>query len=461
MGGDHWKTVSSLQYSGAGHGYAIEQSERPEGPYIPVHIKKSALLNYKDKQALITRNSIFYNQGGTTSFVLNEDAVAMKFRNGTMFPIENGGMMEDELNMTPEFVLFHALASDKLQYIKDTVFQEVPHAIIGFPYRNLYPVRLLINKESQFISGVEVTRPYTGDMLDIWGDIKKLTLYSFWNLLNKELHYPLQSDVYINNWYYTSFLIDKWEVNVPVGRDSLNIPDSVKAKAINNAASQREGYLATLNAHLREVAPGIWILPGPCHATVVEQPDGIILIEPNMSAEYGEILMEKAKALFPNKPIKATVSTSDAWLHFGGLRSLAAIPNITIYHPKRNTAILTKLLKSPHQLKPDALARVKKPSYTMKGVEDSLVVGTGPNRFIFYTFRSESGERMMMTYFPEHQLVYASDLFQAKGRNGTYFQPHYTWEVYTAIKQRNLQVKRLYGMHTGVTDFIKIENDFK
>lgn len=461
MGGHHWKELSSLKYSGSGNGYAIEQSERPEGPYIPVQLRKAAVIDYKNKQAQITKSSGFYTQGGTVSYVLNEDATAMKFRNGMYFPVAKGNMIEDDITLSPELVLFEALASKQLQYKKDTLFQEVPHAIIAFLYKEQYPIRLFINQETDFLSGVEVTKPYTGDMLEIWGDLRKLTLYSFWNLLNKDLHYPLQSDVFINNWHYASFLINNWEINVATNRDSLLIPDSIKTKITTLVSSQNESYVQSLNTRSKEVAPGIWILPGPCNATVIEQPDGIILIEPNLSSEYGAILLKKAQALFPNKPIKAVVSTSDAWLHFGGLRTFAAIPKINIYHPKRNGKILSALLKAPYRTVTDNLSGIKQPNYNMIAVEDSLAVGNGANRLIFYTFKTESGERMMMTYFPEHGLVYASDLFQPKGRDGKYFQPHYTWEVIQAFKKRKLNVKKLYGMHTTVTDFSSIENDFK
>jgi hypothetical protein len=55
-----------------------------------------------------------------------------------------------------------------------------------------------------------------------------MVYYSFWDLLAKDVHYPLQTDTYINGYYKETFLINQWELNPPVSSDTLTIPADVK-----------------------------------------------------------------------------------------------------------------------------------------------------------------------------------------------------------------------------------------
>lgn len=460
MGGNAWNDIKSFAYSGSGYQHAVEQSERPHGPYLPMILNRNVLKNLEKRQAQYLENASYYNTGNRTNYVIDGTYSALKMRNGSLFPWIKDNIVHDELTVAPEFILQDALHANDLHYQKDTVLQQVPNVILGFTLGK-YPVRLFLSKETDFLTGVEITKPYGSGYLDIWGDSKKTTLYSFWNMLDKNIHYPLQSDTYVNGWYYSSFIISNWKLNAPVGGDSLSIPDSIRTIISALDKTTLSDYEKAMNEQSKELAPGVWYLPGPCNTTVVEQPDGLVVIEAGLNSGYGDLLLAKVAKMFPGKKIKAIASTSDAWLHIGGIRPFAALPGITIYHPERNTSILNRLLSATYTSKPDALAKSGNKNYRMKAVEDSMTVGTGTNKIVFYTFKTETGERMMMAYFPNHSLLYASDLFQPKQSDGKYWQPHYTWEVYTAIQKRNIQVKNFYAMHAGVQSFAELEKDFK
>jgi len=55
-----------------------------------------------------------------------------------------------------------------------------------------------------------------------------------------------------------------------------------------------------------------------------------------------------------------------------------------------------------------------------------------------YPIRTETGERMVMVYFPQHRLLYASDLIQPS-RSGR-FRAQYAYEVAQAVKREGLAV---------------------
>lgn len=161
-----------------------------------------------------------------------------------------------------------------------------------------------------------------------------------------------------------------------------------------------------------EIAPGVLHIPGPWNVTLVCQSDGVVVIEAPISSGYSDKVLADAKKRFPGLPIKAVVSTSDAWPHIGGVREYVA-RDIPVYALDLNRPILERLVSSPRRFHPDALERQrKKPRFRI--LSNKTIIGSGPNRIELYPMRTESGERMMMVFFPEHKLLYGSDLVQQR-----------------------------------------------
>ena len=63
---------------------------------------------------------------------------------------------------------------------------------------------------------------------------------------------------------------------------------------------------------------------------------------------------------------------------------------------------------------------------------------------------------MMMVYFPEHKLLYGSDLVQQR-RDGSFFMPEYLAELIEAVSREKLTVNGVFAMHTGLTPWKDIE----
>lgn len=459
MGGEAWVSVKTLKLEGYGNSQVIDQSERPEGPFIPQQIKSTFIRDLVHNRGILTQSTLAFKYDFPETYVLDGSYIAMK-NEGKLLPVIQDQTIQDEMFLAPEKVLSNALEANDLAYIKDTVVQQAQHALLSFHWGK-YPVRFFLNRETLFLTAVSVTKPYKDNYLSIWGDSQKTTFYSCWDFIGKGLHYPLQQDCYINGWYKSSYMISNCQVNPIVNTDSVSIPDSIKGQEDRFAKGSSPAMQSRMDKQAKEIAPGIWLLLGPCNSTVIEQPDGIVVIEGSLSSAYGDLLIAKAHQLFPGKKIKALVSTSDAWLHIGGVRSFAALPGITIYHPYRNQFILQKLLRANYYTSPDAFASRPLHNYTLTGVRDSMVVGRGDNTLVLYSYRTETGDRQMMVYFPHHQLLYASDLYQPKGPDGQYFAPHCAWEVYHSIGSRKLTVKQFYGMHSvSLIEYSDLENDF-
>jgi hypothetical protein len=457
--GKGWDTVKNLQLEGYGNEMTVDQSERFEGPYIPAQNTCSMVIDIPGKKMLVQQKSTQSIFSASSSFLVNETSMAAKSGQLIRLTLPNDALM-DHLLLSPEFLFKNALqARSTLRYVKDTVLQKTTNYVLGFQW-NHCPIRMYINAETAMLTAAEVTKPYHSGYAAIWGDARKIVFYSYWVLLDKNIHFPAQRDVYLNDYYLQSFLITKWKVNVPLMADSLQVPDSIQQQSREFYEKTENAYHKRMDTSARQIAEGIWLLPGPCNTTVVKQDDGLVVIESSFSSSYGEALLGKIRELFPKEKIKAFIATSDAWLHLGGIRTFATL-DVPIYFPYRNEPLIRKILNAPYSTQPDLLARQGKGQYTLTGVKDLLTIGSGKNVLQLCPFNTETGDRMMMVYFPDHKIVYASDLYQPRKRDGTFWFPHYSWEVYSAIKNYHLSPDKLYAMHQAeLVDFSTLKQEF-
>jgi hypothetical protein len=99
---------------------------------------------------------------------------------------------------------------------------------------------------------------------------------------------------------------------------------------------------------------------------------------------------------------------------------------------------------------------------TLRGIKDVTSIGNGDNRIRLFPYKTETGDRMMMVYFPKQKILYCSDLFQPKRSDGKYWQPHYTWEVYHSVKEYHIDANRFYAMHMAtLRDISDLEQAFQ
>lgn len=454
------KRLTSISYRVDGYRNLVEQSERPEGPAIPGIVSKDVVIDFAGKRMSQKQSSSAFLSGVNSYTIVDNHFLSVRW--GNLFvPVSQNGLTQDMLETETIFVLFEALNSNALSCEKDTMLQSQHQNTVKFLW-NGYPVRIFLSAVTHFITAVEVQKPYDDLFLNVWGDSHKITFFSFWYRLPNKVSYPMQYDTYINDWHYTTFLVDFMNVSInkPVG-DSLVIPDSVLAK-IKQLPDQplTDKIKQQLINGKTEIAKDVWIIPGPCNSTILKQDQSVVIIEASSSSDYSAFIVDVAKGMYPGLPIKTVVSTSDAWLHMGGLREYAAIGS-KIYCLDLNKWIIDKLLKSPYISRPDKWEKKADKNVLMQTVSKKTVIGSGTNRFELYPFKTETGERMMMAYFPEHKIIYASDLFQPKSRGGKYWNSHYTLEVVRAIQREKLEVKELYAMHSGILNYDEIKTEFE
>jgi hypothetical protein len=448
MGGEQKiRGLKTIHFTALGHRNYLEQSERPEGPYI---IEYAQIDEWRDlehgswKQESKTRNVLEEND---QTVVVSDGAAVQKF--GTREVPASGEELqnaEDVLTLSPERVLLNALESPNLKRLPDLTLQDVPHYLVEFT-RNGVPVRVYLNSETHLPTAVEWVNAYPyGVFWSIWGDVTTRAYYSLW-WLQEGIHYPLQMDVFRNGLPDRTATITKLELNHNAPPDTFAISQASRdAFATRAKITNDDRPLGSRPA--QEPAPGIVIIPGPWNTTIVRQQDGIVVLEAPISSGYSVKLIAEAERRFPGAPIKAVITTSDAWPHIGGVREYVA-RGIPVYAVPRTRPLLERFLNAPRTRFPDALAKSPRKA-ELRLVSEKLVIGAGPNRMEIYPIRGETSERQMMVYFPEHKLLYGSDVFQ-KLPDGKYFYDQTISEVAAAVKREHLAVETFFMMHMGLT----------
>lgn len=445
MGGEAaLRGLQRLRFEARGHKNLLEQSERPEGPWIPSYEVYAELVDF-DRGAL--RTTTENKRWGFTSTTIVADSTAARLSGDRSGPGSRGDVQkaEERVALGPERVLLTALAATDLRGEPDVVLQDVPHHVVAFTWRDA-PVRLFLNAHTHLPTAVEYTRANPYDLfLNIWGDVTWRTYYSYWTIEAGGLRYPNQWDVMLNGQPYAVLSISELTVHAPAPADSFAISDEIRAAfAARGTGTFEELTVGRPDRPAAELAPGIVQLPGWWDVALVRQPDGLVVVEAPISSGYSAAVLAEAVQRFPGVPVKAVLTTSDAWPHLAGVREYVA-RGVPVYALDLNRSILTRLLEAPRTAYPDALERRRR-APEMHVVSGKTVVGEGDNRIELYPVRGEAGERMMVAYLPAHRLLYASDLVQ-KQRDGSFWQPEYLSEVAAVVEREGLAVERVFAMH--------------
>lgn len=448
-GADLVNSIKSVRWVAQGHEYSIEQSDRPEGPYLVNYFSAASTKNISKGKCLYILNpkgAPIASQPYSTQIIVDGNRAAMRMR-GMHFPIYQEN--DEQLALAPEVVVPLALKGNPL-FMKDTVFQKVEHSIIAFKWRN-YPVRLLINKSTNLITALEIERPITGNLAHIWGDVKRMFVYSLWTLEENGLHYPRQTDVFVNGYYpLRTVRIDSIYFNVPTpGVDTLTIGETAIAQMKKMDAMGQNPFEYPILKAAKEIRNGIYFIEGSWNSTFVKTDAGIVVLETPITSVYSKAVLSEVKKTLPRDKVIAAISTSDAWPHFGGVREYVA-NKIPVYILDINESIVRSVLNAKFTTRPDSLQKVKaKVKADLRKISTRTKIGEGSNRMEVIPLRSESGERMMMIYFPEYKLLYTSDLIQRNKRTREFFMAQYLSEVADAVKRENLVVDNIFGMHIG------------
>jgi hypothetical protein len=452
-GRERLQAIRAVQLETTGYRNMLEQSERPTGPYIPEFQTSSEIRDHEHGDFRETSSFAIHDNGegaeqGSSTIVV-ADGVAMR-RTGTNDAPADALQLRlaaERLALSPERLLLTALKARNLERSPDATMQGLRQQVVSFTLDGA-PVHIYLNSYTHLPTAYD----YSGVLArtGFWayrGDATQRTFLSFWKLTAEGVRYPLQADVQTNDLPDRNYVVSQLTLNPHLSNAEFDIPPEVKARFNPiSTASLELLRLGMPSAPPQKLARGIVLIPGAWNVTLVRQNDGIVVLDAPISSGYSAKVIEEARRRFPGVPIKAVVSTSDAWPHIAGLREYVAL-RIPIFILALNKAAVESIILAPHRSDPDRLQVAPKPE-KLRLVSSKLILGTGENRLEIYPVRGESSERQMMVYLPGHHLLYGSDIFQQR-QDGKFIFAEQVLELSTAVRREHLLVERVFLMHVG------------
>jgi hypothetical protein len=438
------------------HGYRnlVEQSERPEGPFIPEFRDIAEIHDFAGNRYRSIIEQTIYPEFKAASGIVADSSSAMRIF-GTRTMAGNANMLataRQSLALSPERLLVTALDASDAHMQPQEILQSVPQDIVTFTLDDA-PVRIFLNHYTHLPTAVD----YSGAMArdGFWrtiGDVTMRTYYSYWWLGDDGLRLPMQWDIFRNGLPDSSIMIATLSLNAPIAEADMQISADIRTQFAKAAASG-VGQNATLQPAV-EVAPGVTLIPGSWNVLFVRQTDGLVILEAPISSAYSEQIITEAKRLYPDAPIKAVITTSDSWPHLAGVRAYVA-RQIPVYGLDINIPALTRLVKARFSSAPDALERSPRKAI-FQPVSGKISIGSGANQIDLYQIRGETSERQMMAYFPNLHLLYGSDPFQ-QGQNGSFRTMQAVSELVDAVARERLDPERFVMMHVGITPWTELK----
>jgi hypothetical protein len=357
-------------------------------------------------------------------------------------PIE-ASLSDLRVGLFPSSALLYAQKAKAIKFEGETSLIGLAHRVVSFDWRGL-PVKLYLRKVDSAPSAVQATLPLPFPWSP-WGDVTVTTKWAAWQVFTGGVKLPTQFTTEINGYTIAE---ETWTTTAVKYEKGELPPPSPRPQAPDMFAGAVARYRPV------EVKPGITIFQGPFNTTVVELSDQTVVIEPVLSSTFAGAFIDSLKG---KKPVKTVIPTDDAWPHFGGIRTFAArgAELVVLNH---NRPIVNRILQAHFTTAPDELAKNPR-SPKIREVDKKLSLGQGPNRMEIYPIGGQGSERMMMIYFPEHELLYASDLLQKQGAG--FFYPAYPKELVDAVNREKLRVQTVIGEHllpipySTVTNFVK------
>lgn len=435
-----------IRIEAVGHGYALEQSERPEGPWLVAYRQREETRDASRRRLvrqIQTRSWSFPAWSPATSLVVEDGVAARRAGDRWMpgLPMDVSGA-DDAFDLAPERLLLTARDARDLRTAANSTLHGVANHAVAFTWRGK-ALTLHLNAHTHLPTMLEIAGD--DDRFGVWGDVVERRWYSFWALEPGGVWYPRQTTVEWNGQPFSDETVLSF---TPRATDAAfpAIPDDIRAAFSKGPAGPAGLASLRLDASkAMDVAEHVVMLPGNWNVVLVRQPDGIAVIEAPISSAYSAEVIAYAEARFPGQHVKALVTTSDAWPHIGGVREYLA-RGVPVYRLDLNAGILERLASARRVTTPDALARQPRTPrwHTVSG---RTAIGSGPSRIELLPVRGELGERMLHAWLPGAKLLYASDMIQ-RTRSGEFFWVGLLAEVESVVRREGLtDIERAMAMH--------------
>ena len=239
-----------------------------------------------------------------------------------------------------------------------------------------------------------------------------------------------------------------WELRVETNAD----PDLGDLDAPEEARSAAPPEFRA-DVQVEEVGNGIWRLAGQSHhSLLVEFDEFLVLVEAPQHDARTLAVIEKARELKPDKPLRYVVNTHHHFDHSGGTRA-AVSEGLTVITHESNALFYEDIVGRPHTLQPDALARAPR-ELTLELVTNDVYDVSDSHRTMHIARVSQDrhAKGMLMAYLPRERILVEADAYTPNARLAPF-----AGNLLEAINRLGWSVDRIVPLHGDIVEMSMLE----
>lgn len=434
MGADNLRTI---EYSGSGFDFALGQAVNPNAPW-PKFINKTytRAINFETPASRMDRIRMQGEnppRGGGNQPVRGEQT-----QNQTVVVTANTPWVQQlEIWMTPPGFLRAATTNNAT--VKSQTVDGKRYSVLSFTA----PTRALVNgyvNDQNLVERVEtwIDNAMLGDMLfeAIYTDYRDFGGVKFpTHIVQKQGGQPV-----------LDLTISDVKPNAPVTIQAAQAGGGGRGGGGGGGAG---GAGAAAGVPSERLADGVYLILGGYASVAVDFRDYIVVIEGPQSEARATAVINEAKRLIPNKPIRYVVNTHAHFDHASGLRTFVA-EGATIITHEVNRPYYERIFALPHTLNPDRLAAASRRP-TFETVTDRKVLTDGNHTIELHHVRGITHhDGLIMAYFPREKLLVQADAYNpAADPNAPAPTPvsPYNTSLLENVNRLRLDVARMIPVH--------------
>ena len=239
-----------------------------------------------------------------------------------------------------------------------------------------------------------------------------------------------------------------WELRVETNADrdlgDLGAPEEARSAAPSEFRA---------DVQVEEVGNGIWRLAGQSHhSLLVEFDEFLALVEAPQHDARTLAVIEKARELQPDKPLRYVVNTHHHFDHSGGIRA-AVSEGLTVITHESNAVFYEDIVGRPHTLQPDALERAPR-ELTLELVTNDVFDVSDGRRTMHLTrvHRDQHAKGMLMAYLPRERILVEADAYTPNARVAPF-----AGNLLEVINTLEWSVDRIVPLHGDVVEMSMLE----
>jgi glyoxylase-like metal-dependent hydrolase (beta-lactamase superfamily II) len=415
--------LKTVQYTGTGVAYAFAQNYRPDVPYPKFHATYSRAIDYERgvsrEETVRTQFEDPPRGGGGQPLYREARAAAVAG--------ESSGWNGAAVALTPHGFVRAAVAANPTISSRRVGGRDV--TIVAFTARNRYRVEGHINAQ-RLVERIDTwtANPILGDMLieTTFGEYREFGGARFpTRIAQRQGGFPT-----------LEIAVSDVRPNAPV--------DLQPPAAVGPQPARAEGH---------RIGDGVWYLAGTPepNSQLVEFRDYTVLIESSVTEARALANLAEARRLVPNKPVLYHVNSHHHGDHAAGLRAFVAEGVTIVTHEMNRRFYEQTVLKNPHTLAPDALARTPRPARWV-WVNDREGMSDGVRMLEIYHVPNGHTANLLMGYIRQEKLLIVTDIFNDFGEARPNDPPPGLVSPYYAalgdrVRQLKLDVERIAPSH--------------